>query len=125
MSDANPTVRFSIDDNDHARRIAAVLEALGYQTVRELELRTTTSEQRMQWVTERLAHKYKLTEREREILTRVLAGKSSRKIAVELEIQAGTVKWYMHNIFAKTNTETREKLLRLALSLTEEESTPS
>jgi hypothetical protein len=47
----------------------------------------------------------------------VLSGKTNEEIGRTLEISRATVKWHMHNIFAKTNTGNRESLLRLALQL--------
>nr|WP_255215988.1 helix-turn-helix transcriptional regulator [Pseudenhygromyxa sp. WMMC2535] len=58
-----------------------------------------------------------MTGREQDILERVLAGRNNEEIGVDLEISRATVKWHMHNIFAKSNTSNRESLLRLALQL--------
>ena len=47
----------------------------------------------------------------------MLAGRNNDEISKDLEISRATVKWHMHNVFAKTNTGNRESLLRLALQL--------
>ena len=108
-------VRFSVDDDAHANKISALLEALGYEAVRELD--HGSSQNRMRWAVTRLTNKAKLTERERDILTRVLHGQLNAEIGEELGISKATVKWHMHNIFTKTGAATREALLREALQL--------
>jgi len=102
--------------HDHdAGRISAVLEALGYKVLRELDEGDAPS--RLRWAINRLAQRHRLTAREQDILERVLSGSSNQEIGRELEISRATVKWHMHNVFAKTNTNNRESLLRLALQL--------
>ncbi|KIG19339.1 hypothetical protein DB30_03895 [Enhygromyxa salina] len=95
--------------------MSAVLEALGYCVLRELE--EGDGPTRLRWAVNRLARRHKLTAREQEILERVLAGRNNEEISKDLEISRATVKWHMHNIFAKSNTGNRESLLRLALQL--------
>ena len=46
-----------------------------------------------------------------------LVGVCRGQISRALDISRATVKWHMHNIFAKSNTGNRESLLRLALQL--------
>lgn len=102
--------------HDHdAARISSVLEALGYKVVRELEEGDGPS--RLRWAVNRLGQRHRLTAREQDILERVLCGSSNQEIGRVLEISRATVKWHMHNLFAKTNTNSRESLLRLALQL--------
>ena len=48
-----------------------------------------------------------LTPREREILQRVLAGKTNKAIAHEIDISARTVEFHLDNIYAKTGARTR------------------
>ncbi len=108
-------VRIWVELDDDANRISAVLEALGYTVLRELEEGDGPS--RLRWAVNRLARRHKLTLREQDILERVLAGRNNDEIGVDLEISRATVKWHMHNVFAKTNTGNRESLLRLALQL--------
>jgi DNA-binding CsgD family transcriptional regulator len=108
-------VVISTASDDDAKRIAAVLEALGYSVKRALT--ESVDPQRLNAAADRLVDRHKLTERERDILRLVLAGVTSKKIATSLDVSRHTVKWHMHNIFVKTNTPTREKLLRLALQL--------
>jgi DNA-binding CsgD family transcriptional regulator len=101
---------------DHdAARISAVLEALGYKVLRELDEGDGPS--RLRWAVHRLGQRHRLTSREQDILERVLCGSSNHEIGRALEISRATVKWHMHNLFAKTNTNNRESLLRLALQL--------
>jgi DNA-binding CsgD family transcriptional regulator len=104
-----------VDGEDDANRVSAVLEALGYTVLRELE--EGDGPARLRWAVSRLSLRHKLTLREQDILERVLAGRNNHEISHELEISRATVKWHMHNIFAKTNTTQREALLRLALQL--------
>ncbi|HVI02259.1 MAG TPA: LuxR C-terminal-related transcriptional regulator [Enhygromyxa sp.] len=102
--------------SDHdAARISSVLEALGYKVVRELDEGDGPS--RLRWAVNRLGQRHRLTAREQDILERVLCGASNQEIGRALEISRATVKWHMHNLFAKTNTNNRESLLRLALQL--------
>lgn len=111
----NTEVRIWVDADDDANRVSAVLEALGYTVLRELD--EGDGPARLRWAINRLSQRHKLTLREQDILERVLAGRSNQEISRELEISRATVKWHMHNIFAKTNTCAREGLLRLALQL--------
>jgi DNA-binding CsgD family transcriptional regulator len=111
----NAEVRIWIDGDEDANRVSSVLEALGYTVLRELE--EGDGPARLAWAITRLARRHKLTLREQDILERVLAGRSNHDIGRDLEISRATVKWHMHNIFAKTNTTQRESLLRLALQL--------
>ena len=108
-------VRFAVDDDEQANKISALLEALGYEAVRELD--QGSAQNRMRWAVTRLSTKAKLTERERDILARVLHGQVNAEIGEELGISKATVKWHMHNIFTKTGAATREALLREALQL--------
>jgi DNA-binding CsgD family transcriptional regulator len=111
----NHEVRIWVESDDDANRISAVLEALGYTVLRELEEGDGPS--RLRWAVNRLSRRHKLTLREQDILERVLAGRNNDEIGRDLEISRATVKWHMHNVFAKTNTGNRESLLRLALQL--------
>lgn len=111
----NTEVRIWVDGDDDANRVSAVLEALGYTVLRELE--EGDGPARLRWAVNRLSQRHKLTLREQDILERVLAGRSNHEISRDLEISRATVKWHMHNLFAKTNTNNRESLLRLALQL--------
>ncbi|MFV8749919.1 LuxR C-terminal-related transcriptional regulator [Nannocystaceae bacterium ST9] len=111
----NHEVRIWVERDDDANRISAVLEALGYTVLRELEEGDGPS--RLRWAVNRLSRRHKLTLREQDILERVLAGRNNDEIGRDLEISRATVKWHMHNVFAKTNTGNRESLLRLALQL--------
>lgn len=108
-------VRFSVEDDEQASKITALLEALGYAPARDLDEGSPTN--RLRWAVSRLAGQARLTERERDILDRVLQGASNREISEVLEISKATVKWHMHNIFTKTGSRTREALLRDALQL--------
>ena len=108
-------VHIRVAHDQDAGRISAVLEALGYKVLRELDEGDAPS--RLRWAINRLAQRNRLTAREQDILERVLSGSSNQEIGRELEISRATVKWHMHNVFAKTNTNNRESLLRLALQL--------
>jgi len=113
--DNDTEVRIWVAADEDANRVSAVLEALGYTVLRELS--EGDGPARLRWAVNRLAGRHKLTPREQDILERVLAGRNNEEIGIDLEISRATVKWHMHNIFAKTNTGNRESLLRLALQL--------
>jgi len=108
-------VHIRVAQDEDASRISAVLEALGYSVLRQLD--EGDGPQRLRWAVTRLARRHKLTARERSILELVLNGRTNQQIGRELEISRATVKWHMHNVFAKTNSNNRECLLRLALQL--------
>ncbi len=55
--------------------------------------------------------KYKITDREREIILKVVQGKSNALIAAELFISLATVKTHLHNIYKKIGVEGRYDLL--------------
>jgi DNA-binding CsgD family transcriptional regulator len=120
-------VRFFVDGDEQANKITALLEALGYEAVREID--HDAPQTRLRWAVTRLASSARLTDRERSILDRVLQGSSNTEIGDELGISKATVKWHMHNIFTKTGAKTREALLREALQLggvaRREDKTPS
>ena len=108
-------VRIWVERDDDAHKVSAVLEALGYTVLRELE--EGDGPARLRWAVNRLAQRHKLTPREQDILQLVLGGRNNEDISKDLDISRATVKWHMHNIFAKSNTGNRESLLRLALQL--------
>jgi DNA-binding NarL/FixJ family response regulator len=56
-----------------------------------------------------------LTEREIEIIKRVAAGKSNKRIAAELNISDGTVKTHMKNILPKLGASDRTHAVTIAL----------
>ncbi len=115
MTTETTQVHIRVTHDEDANRISAVLEALGYSVLRELDEGDAPT--RLRWAVTRLARFHKLTEREQDILECVLSGKTNEEISRSLDISRATVKWHMHNVFAKTNTGNRESLLRLALQL--------
>ncbi len=60
--------------------------------------------------------KYGITGREREIILKVIQGKSNADIAQELVLSIATVKTHLHNIYAKIGVEGRYDLLARARS---------
>ena len=52
-----------------------------------------------------------LTEREKEILTIIFEGKSTKQIGVDLFISPGTVRNHISSIFQKTGTHSRMELV--------------
>ena len=110
-------VEIRIDSDDDASRVGAVLEALGYEVVRQLD--PGDGPGRLSWAIDRLTRRHGLTPREREVLAGVLDGHSNRALARALDISRATVKWHLHNVFAKTRAANREALLRVALQLGE------
>jgi DNA-binding CsgD family transcriptional regulator len=55
--------------------------------------------------------KYNITDREREIILKVVQGKSNADIAGELFISLATVKTHLHNIYRKIDVDSRYDLL--------------
>lgn len=55
--------------------------------------------------------KYGITEREREIILKVVQGKSNADIAGELFVSIATVKTHLHNIYTKIGVNSRYNLL--------------
>ena len=55
--------------------------------------------------------RYGITDREREIILKVIQGKSNADIAGELFISLGTVKTHLHNIYRKIEVDSRYDLL--------------
>ena len=55
--------------------------------------------------------KYGITEREREIILKVVQGKSNADIARELFVSIATVKTHLHNIYTKIGVNSRYNLL--------------
>lgn len=112
LTPPDPTqVSIRVDSDDDARRISAVLVALGYAVVREVD----NVDNGIAWIASELTRRHKLTSRESEILQLVLDGTPTRKIAETLDVSKATVKWHLHNVFAKTGVNAREELTHLAL----------
>jgi DNA-binding CsgD family transcriptional regulator len=61
--------------------------------------------------TEAFLRKYAITERECEIIQKVIQGKSNADIASELVISLATVKTHLHNIYTKIGVDSRYDLL--------------
>jgi DNA-binding CsgD family transcriptional regulator len=107
MSDL-PPITIRCEDDEHAHRVATILETIGYPVVRDIETPADLSAE--------VGRAHKLTAREQDVLDGVVRGWSNERIAREIDVSRATVKWHMHNVFAKTNTGTREDLLRLVLT---------
>jgi DNA-binding NarL/FixJ family response regulator len=103
-----PAITISCEDDEHAHRVATILEAIGYPVVRDHEEPADLSAA--------IGRRYKLTAREQDLLDGVVRGWTNEEIARELDVRRATVKWHMHNVFAKTSTGSREQLLRLVLT---------
>jgi DNA-binding CsgD family transcriptional regulator len=116
---STPTeVHVRVHDDADAVRITAVLEALGFRVVRLLD--DADGGTRLRWAVDRLSRLHHLTEREREVLAGVLEGHHNERLATKLGISRATVKWHLHNVFAKIGVASREALLRVALELAPE-----
>ncbi|EDM79650.1 putative two component system response regulator [Plesiocystis pacifica SIR-1] len=108
-------ITFSVESDTDAARITAVLEALGY-TVHRILLEGEAAS-RLAWAVERLGERLSLTPREQDVLAGILEGHDNEGLAQVLGVRKATVKWHLHNVFAKANVGNREALLRLALQL--------
>jgi DNA-binding CsgD family transcriptional regulator len=62
-------------------------------------------------LSEAFLSRYGITDREREIILKVVQGKSNADIASELFISLATVKTHLHNIYTKIGVESRFDLL--------------
>jgi len=62
-------------------------------------------------VSEAFISKFGITDREREIILKVMQGKSNADIAGELFISLATVKTHLHNIYTKVGIDSRYDLL--------------
>jgi DNA-binding CsgD family transcriptional regulator len=65
----------------------------------------------MDAIPEAFLSKYGITDREREIILKVVQGKSNADIAGELFISLATVKTHLHNIYRKIDVDSRYDLL--------------
>lgn len=66
-------------------------------------------------VLDRLAEEHDLTKREREILERLLQGRTGKELADELFISASTVKNHTYNLYRKLDVSSRHQLYRMVL----------
>lgn len=71
------------------------------------------AEQQEAWVKERIDRFPHLTEREKEVLWHIVAGKRNREIAEALYISEHTVKNHISNIFSKLGIKDRMQLIAL------------
>jgi DNA-binding CsgD family transcriptional regulator len=62
-------------------------------------------------ISEAFLSRYGITDREREIILKVIQGKSNADIAGELFISLATVKTHLHNIYRKIDVDSRFDLL--------------
>lgn len=67
-------------------------------------------------LTEMLAERHGLTERERQTLEHMLAGLQNADIAAALAISANTVKYHVRNVLTKLGMESRTELFRSLLN---------
>jgi DNA-binding NarL/FixJ family response regulator len=63
-----------------------------------------------------------LTDREREILTLMLQGRSDKQISEEINLSPDTVKWYGKSIRSKYNVKSRLQLIAMLLSTNQQRS---
>jgi len=55
-----------------------------------------------------------LTVKEKEIILKLEGGLPNKKVAIELNISEGTLKWHLHNIYLKLNVKNRAQALIVA-----------
>lgn len=108
-------VRVEVDDDDSARRVEAVLGALGFDVLRDLSRRDGDLFDEVAAVT---ASRYSLSDRERVVLLALLRGGQSRdELAEHFGVTPSTIKFHLYNLHFKLGVRTREQLLRLVLRL--------
>jgi DNA-binding NarL/FixJ family response regulator len=61
---------------------------------------------------------YRLTQREREIVDLIPRGLSNKEVARQLNLQEGTVKVHLHNIYTKLEVSNRTALVLWRLRAT-------
>jgi two-component system response regulator FixJ len=70
-------------------------------------------------VTDQLAH---LTPRERQVMELLLTGKTSKEIAVAMNVSVRTVEGHRRNVFSKINVSSAAQLVRTVMSVREADS---
>lgn len=98
-----------VDDDEHAHRVGAVIEALGYTVLRELTTADPAANRR--WIISKMARRFRWTPREQEIAELILQLKSPREISAALELSRSTIKWHTSNLMNKSGVSNREELL--------------
>jgi DNA-binding CsgD family transcriptional regulator len=107
-----PRVSFIVDD-EHAIKVASILEAMGFEAVRSLE-----SSNALHWGIVRLVRKYRISASEQAVLELMLVEQlTDKRIGKRIKAQIARVGFLKTNVFVKTGTRDREQLLRLALQL--------
>lgn len=110
----NDCVYFAVRDDDSAKKIGAILESLGYPTQRDLaELDVDVFAE----AAAAAARRYRMTQREQQMLEALLRGLDRQQIAETLKVTRATIKWHLHNIYAKLGVQDGEAALRKALFL--------
>jgi DNA-binding CsgD family transcriptional regulator len=108
-------VDITVTDDGQAQHVTAVLEALGYKVTRTPGPASTDMD-RVAAIVDMWTRVYKLHDREAQCAALFLLGWPNDKIGKAMKLNRSTVKFAMHSIFTKTNTESREGLLVLALT---------
>jgi hypothetical protein len=107
-------VHFSVGSDEHATRVAGLLEAMGYSPTRHME----DGHGLLDWSIHRLALHYKLNAGEAGILWPFLVEQADPPtIAKSLGLSVATIEWRIYSIFSKTSVGDREQLLRIVLGL--------
>ena len=96
----------SIDELAQAIRAAAV----GKPT-----LSPEATQALIHMATHSTVHDYKLTDREREVLTLMVAGQTNQQIARQLTLSLSTIKFHVSNILSKLSVESRTEAVAVAL----------
>jgi DNA-binding CsgD family transcriptional regulator len=68
-----------------------------------------------QRVLQAAVHRWRLSPRQREVLTHLLDGDTNKQIAAKLGCAEVTVEFHLRGMFAKTGAENRTELLALCL----------
>lgn len=108
-------VRFEVEGDENASRIAALLGALGYQVERA---QAGPLEGTLDWRIGEMVRRAKLTLREAEVLEHIVTkGESLAELSKVLNVSRPTAKWHLHNILAKTAAPSVRGLLEQLLGV--------
>ena len=106
-------VEFRVADDESARRIEAVLGALGYTPVREV----WDSEELLADLVAAAVARFRLTPTEAQVLEHILRDDTVEQISQERDWSLNTARWHSICLLNKLRVKDREHALRVVLHL--------